>query len=81
MATYNSKDIFSYYHEKSEKLHNMKYEYKKSPTDDLMLQAFRKNHLVNTLEIILRKRMKEEKSSLSRKENEWHPSQHEVYNE
>lgn len=76
MATYNSQDIFSHYCEQLERLCNAKNEYKKSPTDDLLLEAFDQNHVVNTLEIILRERMKEEKSSLSKEKNEWCPNQH-----
>lgn len=53
MATYNSQDIFSLYCKRLERLHNTKSEYKESPTNDLLLEAFYQNHVVNILEIIL----------------------------
>lgn len=53
MATYNSKDIFSHYYEISERFRNMKCKYNKSPTDDLLLEAYCQNHVVKTLESIL----------------------------
>lgn len=81
MATYNSQEIFSYYCEQLERLRSTKGEYKESPTNDLLLEAFYQNHVVNTLEIILRERMNEEKSSLSKEENEWNPNQHQIYSE
>lgn len=59
----------------------MKTEYKKSPTDDLLLEAFYHNHLVNTFDIILREQVKEEESSISKEQNECHPNQHQIYNE
>ena len=76
MATYNAQETFSYYCEQSERLCNMKYEYNRSPTDDLLLETFHQNHLANTLDLILREWMKEEKSSMSKEVNEQHPNQH-----
>ena len=81
MTTYNSQEIFSHFCEKSKRLRNTKREYKENPTNDLLLEAFYQNHVVNTLEIILSERVEEEKSSLSKEENECHPNQHQMYSE
>jgi len=54
MAPYNSQEIFSQYCEQSKRLYNMKNEYKESPINDLLLDVCYQNHVVNTLDIILR---------------------------
>ena len=54
MATYNSQEIFSHYCEQSERLRNTKSEYKESPIDDLLLEAFYQNHVfTRTTQILL----------------------------
>jgi len=66
----NSNEVFICLHEEEVKLHKMKCEYKENPTNALLLEAFLKNHVTNTLAIVLQEKRIEEKSRLLTNEDE-----------